>query len=54
MFSGFTEQCQQINVHYMFKVSIPARNTAGKGNERVLMKLRNNKSVKLSSTRTLD
>lgn len=54
MFLGFTEQCQQINVHCMFKVSIPTRNTARKGKERVLMKLRNNKYAKHSSTQTLD
>lgn len=54
MVLGFTEQCQQINVHFRFKVSIPARNTAGKGKERVLMKLMNNKYVKHSSTQTLD
>lgn len=51
---GFTEQYQQISVHSVFKESIPARNTAGKGNERLLMKLRNNKYVKHYSTQTVD
>lgn len=37
-FVGFTGRCQEISVYFMSKVTIPARNIAGKGKQRLLMK----------------